>query len=153
MDREQFDDPLFANGRGKEIANPFYTNSSQLPVNYTDDIVEALDLQDSLQTKYTGGTVMHLFLGERIKEYSAVKSMVRTICEKYRMPYFTLTPTFSICRNCGYQPGEVKICEKCGSECEIYSRIVGYLRPVNQWNEGKAAEYDIRKLYKPLAHS
>lgn len=130
-------------------AEPFYTNSSHLPVNYTNDIVEMLDIQDSLQTKYTGGTVVHLFLGERITDISAVPRLVKKICENYRLPYFTLTPTFSVCRSHGYIVGEHRNCPTCDAECEVYSRVVGYLRPVSQWNVGKQAEYSIREMYVP----
>jgi ribonucleoside-triphosphate reductase len=145
LDQAEFSNAVFANGRGKDVTSPFYTNSTHLPVNFTDDIFEALELQDELQTKYTGGTVMHLFLGERIDNKAAVKSLIRTVCEQYRLPYFTLTPTFSICPNHGYISGEVGTCKECGSTCEVYSRIVGYLRPVNQWNNGKQAEFSMRR--------
>jgi len=127
-------------------ANPYYTNSTHLPVNFTDDLFEALDLQDELQTKYTGGTVLHLFLGERIHDHQITKRLVRRIAENYKLPYFSLTPTFSICPEHGYVSGEHEKCPTCGCECEIYSRVVGYLRPVNQWNEGKQAEFDRRKM-------
>jgi ribonucleoside-triphosphate reductase len=129
-------------------AEPFYTNSSHLPVNYTDDIIEALSIQDNLQTKYTGGTVMHLFLGEKIADPVAVPSLVKKICENFKLPYFTLTPTFSICGSHGYISGEHFHCSICESECEVYSRVVGYLRPVSAWNAGKQAEYKIRETYK-----
>jgi anaerobic ribonucleoside-triphosphate reductase len=128
--------------------SPYYTNSSQIPVDYTDDIFENLDLQDDLQTKYTGGTVVHLFVGEEITDIEAVKSLVKTICENYHLPYFTITPTFSVCPNHGYIAGKVMTCEKCGSQNEVYSRIVGYIRPIQQWNSGKRAEFDDRKTYK-----
>ena len=147
-DQKKYENAIFANGKGKEVKNPFYTNSTHLPVNFTDDIFEALELQDDLQTKYTGGTVVHFFLGERIEDGMSIKNLVKKICESYRLPYFTLTPTFSVCPNHGYISGEVPVCDKCHSTCEIYSRIVGYLRPVNQWNDGKKAEFDIRKAYK-----
>lgn len=147
-DQKRYKDSIFANGKGRELESPFYTNSTHLPVNYTSDIFEALDLQDSLQTKYTGGTVVHLFLGERIDDGESVKNLVKKVCENYRLPYFTLSPTFSICPNHGYLSGEVSVCDKCNSHCEIYSRIVGYLRPIDQWNDGKRAEFNMRKLYK-----
>ena len=131
----------------KKGAQPFYTNSSHLPVNYTNDIFEALDLQDSLQTKYTGGTVMHLFLGERIQDPQIVPQIVKRICEKYKLPYFTLTPTFSVCKSHGYISGEHKKCPSCDKECEVYSRVVGYLRPVSQWNDGKQEEFEEREVY------
>ena len=143
-DQKRFDDCYFANGQGKGVETPFYTNSTHLPVNYTNDLFEILDLQDDLQTKYTGGTVVHFFLGERIRDREVVKKMVKKICTEYRLPYFTFSPTFSICSNHGYLNGEVKKCPKCGANCEIYSRVVGYLRPVQQWNKGKQAEYDLR---------
>ena len=130
-------------------AQPFYTNSSHLPVNYTDDIIEALDIQDNLQTKYTGGTVVHLFLGERIADPSAVPSLVKKICENYHLPYFTLTPTFSVCSSHGYIPGEKSTCPTCSKDCEIYSRVVGYLRPVSQWNAGKQEEFKLRETFLP----
>ncbi len=129
-------------------AQPFYTNSTHLPVHYTDDVFEALDLQDNLQTLYTGGTVLHLFLGERIDQHEGVKALVRRVAENYRLPYFTLTPTFSVCPEHGYLAGEQPTCSFCGRECEVYSRVVGYLRPVKQWNIGKQAEFSVRKAMK-----
>ena len=126
-------------------AKPYYTNSTHLPVNFTDDAFEALDLQDELQTRYTGGTVLHLFLGERIQDPDTVRNLVRKVAQSYRLPYFSLTPTFSVCPEHGYLNGEVRSCPHCGSSCEVYSRIVGYLRPLDQWNEGKQAEYAQRK--------
>jgi ribonucleoside-triphosphate reductase len=131
----------------KNGAEPFYNNSSQLPVNFTDDIFEALDLQDEIQTKYTGGTVLHLFMGERIEDIKTVKRLVRKICENYRLPYLTITPTFSVCPTHGYLCGEQTKCPKCGSETEVYSRVVGYLRPVKQWNKGKKEEFKQRKTF------
>jgi len=149
IDKEKYPDIICANEpQWKEGAEPFYTNSTQLPVNYTDDIFEALDLQDELQTKYTGGTVMHLFVGERISDPSTVKLLVKRICEQYRLPYFTITPTFSICPNHGYLSGEHHQCPECGAETEVYSRVVGYLRPVKQWNNGKKEEFKMRKAFK-----
>lgn len=127
---------------------PFYTNSTHLPVDYSQDIFEVLDHQDPLQTRYTGGTVLHGFVGEKIENIAGVKQLVRIICQKYRLPYFTITPTFSVCPGCGYIPGEHKICLKCKSECEVYSRVVGYLRPVRQWNKGKKEEFEERVTYK-----
>jgi ribonucleoside-triphosphate reductase len=129
-------------------AKPFYTNSSHLPVQATDDLFEALDHQDELQTRYTGGTVLHLFLGERIADPAATKNLVRRIAETYRMPYFSLTPTFSVCPEHGYIAGEHPACPDCGKQSEVYSRVVGYLRPVQQWNEGKQAEFARRRVYK-----
>ncbi len=134
-------------------AKPYYTNSSQLPVNYTDDIFEVLDHQDNLQTKYTGGTVVHIFAGERIHDAEILKTLVRKICTNYHLPYFTFTPTFSTCSSHGYLEGEHFECPKCGSECEVYSRVVGYVRPVNQWNEGKRTEFKNRKTYIKLQSS
>jgi ribonucleoside-triphosphate reductase len=147
-DRKRYPDIVVANGAEVERgAQPFYTNSSHLPVNYTDDLFEALSLQDSLQTKYTGGTVMHLFLGERITDTRTVPQLVKKVCEKFRLPYFTITPTFSVCPAHGYLSGEQRSCGACGSECEVYSRVVGYLRPVAAWNAGKQAEWPLRKMY------
>ncbi|MBN1552054.1 ribonucleoside triphosphate reductase, partial [bacterium] len=128
-------------------AKPFYTNSTQLPVNYTSDIFEVLDLQDSLQTRYTGGTVLHVFIGEAVPDAGAVKSFVRKICENYHLPYFTISPTFSICPDHGYLKGEMLSCPRCQKETEVYSRVVGYLRPVKQWNEGKQSEYAMRNHF------
>jgi ribonucleoside-triphosphate reductase len=147
-DQKKFPHMIFANGVGQNSARPFYTNSTHLPVNYTNDIFEALDLQDDFQSKYTGGTVIHLFLGEKIDNPESIKNLVRKICQQYRLPYFTLTPTFSVCVKHGYLSGEVKKCERCGEACEVYSRIVGYLRPVDQWNDGKQAEFLLRKTYQ-----
>ncbi len=132
----------------KEGAEPYYTNSTQLPVNYTDDVFEALDLQDELQSRYTGGTVLHIFAGERIRDSEALKDLVKKICQNYHLPYFTFTPTFSICPTHGYLEGEKKTCPNCGENCEIYSRVVGYLRPVKQWNKGKQEEFRERKNFK-----
>ena len=128
-------------------AEPYYSNSTQLPVNCTDDIFELLDHQDDLQTKYTGGTVVHIFAGERIHDISTMKNLVRKICENYHLPYFTFSPTFSVCPTHGYVAGEHSSCPDCGSECEIYSRIVGYIRPVKGWNKGKKAEFANRKTF------
>lgn len=129
-------------------ARPFYTNSTQLPVNYTDDIFEALDLQDDIQTRYTGGTVFHIYVGEQITNHESVKNLVRKVCENYRLPYFTITPIFSICPTHGYLSGQYQVCPKCGVKCEVYSRVVGYFRPVNLWNEGKREEFRMRKPFK-----
>ncbi|MBI3573531.1 ribonucleoside triphosphate reductase [Candidatus Kaiserbacteria bacterium] len=149
-DKKQFPDILVANElQYQKGAQPFYTNSSHLPVSYTDDIIEALNIQDNLQTKYTGGTVIHLFLGERIADPRAIPALVKKICENYRLPYFTITPTFSICSVHGYAVGEHAACAECGRACEVYSRIVGYLRPVSQWNAGKQSEYAVREMYTP----
>lgn len=143
IDKNQFISPAFA--LGKET--PFYTNSSHLPVNYTDDIFELLDHQDEFQTKYTGGTVVHIFAGEAISDISVMKNLVRKVCENYKLPYFTFSPTFSVCPEHGYVAGEHEKCPDCGAECEVFSRIVGYLRPVNQWNVGKQAEFKNRKTF------
>ncbi len=148
LDKEKYPEAACANESGwRAGAEPFYTNSSHLPVGFTDDIFEMLDLQDELQTKYTGGTVVHLFVKEEINDPDVVKNIVKKVCDNYRLPYFTLTPTFSVCPNDGYLPGEQKICSKCGATTEIYSRIVGYLRPVSQWNLGKKEEFKQRKTY------
>ena len=129
-------------------AVPYYTNSTQLPVNHTDDIFETLMLQDNLQIKYTGGTVLHLFLGEQITDIETVKSLIRKVSDNYRLPYFTLTPTFSVCSSHGYLNGEQTRCSQCDRETEVYSRVVGYLRPVKQWNDGKQAEYCRRRPFR-----
>ena len=148
-DKKKYPDIICANEEEyKKGAEPFYTNSTQLPVNFTDDVFEALDLQDKIQTKYTGGTVFHIFAGEKINDPNAIKVLVKRICEKYRLPYFTITPTFSICPTHGYISGEHYTCPKCGAECEVYSRSVGYLRPVKQWNKGKEEEFKERKTFK-----
>ncbi len=125
----------------------YYTNSTQLPVNYTDDIFEVLDHQDDLQTKYTGGTVVHIYAGERIQNIETMKNLVKKICNNYRLPYFTFSPTFSTCPNHGYVAGEHFTCPECGADCEVYSRVVGYIRPVTQWNKGKRKEFCDRKTF------
>ncbi len=129
-------------------AEPFYTNSTQLPVDFSNDVFEVLDLQDELQAKYTGGTVLHIFAGERINNLDTIKSLVKKVCFNYKLPYFTFSPTFSVCPEHGYLNGEHNVCPKCESICEVYSRVVGYLRPVAQWNEGKQAEFDIRTTFE-----
>ncbi|HGY12460.1 MAG TPA: ribonucleoside triphosphate reductase, partial [Desulfobacterales bacterium] len=136
----------------KSGAEPFYTNSTQLAVNYTDDMFEVLDLQDKLQTKYTGGTVIHLFLGEQVTDTKAVKTMVKKICETYRLPYFTFTPTFSVCPSHGYLDGKHHTCPQCEATCEVYSRVVGYLRPISQWNKGKKEEFKHRVTVERRIH-
>ena len=149
IDKEKFPQIVCANNEELEQgAKPFYTNSTHLPVNYTDDIFEALDLQDDLQTRYTGGTVLHLFIGEEIHNPLSVKNLVKKICANYRLPYFTITPTFSICPSHGYLSGKYYTCPSCNQQTEVYSRIVGYLRPTRQWNEGKVEEFKLRKTYK-----
>ena len=149
LDKKKFPEIICANESDyRDGAAPYYTNSSQLPVNFTDDIFETLRLQDELQTKYTGGTVLHIFLGEHVNDMEALKGLIRKVANNYRLPYFTLTPTFSICPSHGYLDGEQKTCSICDQETEVYSRVVGYLRPVRQWNEGKQAEYGNRRSFK-----
>ena len=154
LDKKLYPDIITANEKDvrDKGAAPYYTNSSQLPVGYTDDIFEALELQDNLQTKYTGGTVLHIFVGESQLPKESVKKLVKVVSHNFRLPYYTLSPTFSICPEHGYIYGEHKTCPKCkeqGKEtkCEVYSRIVGYLRPVDQWNDGKQSEFEDRKLF------
>lgn len=147
LDRQLYPGILCANGRGESSSEPYYTNSSHLPVRYTDDLFAVLDHQDELQTKYTGGTVLHAFVGEEIRDTEALKRLVKLICERYRLPYFTVTPTFSVCPDCGYVAGEHPACPRCGRACEVYSRVVGYLRPVQQWNHGKKTEFAERRTY------
>ena len=144
-DRERYPDIKTA---GKPGDTPYYTNSSHLPVGYTEDIFEALDIQDELQTLYTSGTVFHSFLGEKLPDWQAAAKLVRTIAENYRLPYYTLSPTYSVCSTHGYLEGEHFVCSECGGRAEVYSRITGYYRPVQNWNEGKAQEYKNRKLYE-----
>ncbi len=147
-DKAEFGDIVCANEEEyKQGKDPFYTNSTHLPVNYTDDIFEALELQDNLQTKYTGGTVQHLFLGEEVSDTEVVKNVVDKISNTFRLPYFTLTPTFSVCPSHGYISGEHEKCDTCDAETEVYSRVVGYLRPVGQWNNGKQTEFCMRKTF------
>ena len=135
-------------GMSQRVHPPYYTNSTQLPVQFSDDLFETLSLQDELQAKYTGGTVMHIFLGEELNDHTTLKSLIRKVAQNYRIPYFTLTPTFSICPSHGYIKGEQPTCASCGQQTEVYSRVVGYLRPVRQWNDGKLAEYGNRKVFK-----
>ena len=143
IDRERYPDIVTA---GEEA--PYYTNSTQLPVNHTDDLFEALRHQDELQALYTGGTVFHVFVGERIPDPDACKLLVRRIAENFRLPYYTITPTFSVCPDHGYIAGESFRCPQCGRPTEVYSRVVGYLRPVQNWNEGKREEYRQRREYR-----
>jgi len=149
LDKDNLADIVCANEseyqNGKE---PFYTNSTHLPVGYSDDIFEVLDAQDELQSRYTGGTVLHGFVGEKIDDTESLKALIKTVCHKYKLPYFTITPTFSVCPSCGYLAGKQEFCPKCQSECEVYSRVVGYLRPVQQWNKGKRQEFEQRKTYR-----
>ena len=131
----------------EEGGTPYYTNSSHLPVSYTSDVFDALDIQDELQTLYTSGTVFHAFIGEKLPDWSAAANLVRKIAENYQLPYYTLSPTYSVCKNHGYLAGEQNVCPHCGERTEVYSRITGYYRPVRNWNDGKTQEYKERKLY------
>ncbi len=142
-DKKLYPDIITANENG----TPYYTNSSHLPVGYTDDIFEALDIQDELQTLYTSGTVFHAFLGEKLSDWKSAANLVRKIAENYKLPYYTISPTYSICKNHGYLTGEVKSCPVCGEDTEIYSRITGYYRPVHNWNDGKVQEFKDRRTY------
>jgi ribonucleoside-triphosphate reductase len=142
-DRARYPDIICAS----DGTTPYYTNSSHLPVGYTDDIFSALDVQDELQTLYTSGTVFHAFLGEKLPDWKAAATIIRKIAENYRLPYYTLSPTYSVCKEHGYIAGEHYSCPKCGKETEVYSRITGYYRPVKNWNVGKAQEYKERKVY------
>ncbi|MEM2104740.1 MAG: ribonucleoside triphosphate reductase [Candidatus Bathyarchaeia archaeon] len=149
IDKRRYPDIIVANMKYlAKGAEPFYTNSSQLPVDYEADLFEALEHQDKLQTLYTGGTVFHIYLGERLHSWKAAAELIRKVAWNFRLPYFTLTPTFSICPTHGYINGEYRQCPKCGVTCEVYSRVVGYLRPVDQWNDGKQAEFTIRKTFE-----
>ena len=143
-DVKRFPEIITASENGK---TPYYTNSSHLPVSYTDDIFEALDIQDELQTLYTSGTVFHAFLGEKLPSRDSAANLVRKIAENYKLPYYTLSPTYSVCKAHGYIPGEKFTCPLCGEKTEVYSRITGYYRPVQNWNDGKSEEYKNRKLY------
>ncbi|MBN1244794.1 ribonucleoside triphosphate reductase [Candidatus Bathyarchaeota archaeon] len=149
LDKRHYPNIMAANERLVQTrhAEPFYTNSSQLPVDYEGDLFEALEHQESLQTLYTGGTVFHIFLGERLHSWKSAAELIRKVASSSRLPYFTLTPTFSICPTHGYTSGEHKQCPVCGAQAEVYSRVVGYLRPVDQWNDGKQAEFAIRKTF------
>ena len=135
---------------GKEGETPYYTNSSHLPVSYTEDIFSALDIQDELQTLYTSGTVFHTFLGEKLPDWQSAATLVRKIAENYKLPYYTISPTYSVCRTHGYLAGEQHTCPHCGSKTEVYSRITGYYRPVQNWNAGKVQEFKDRKVYSIL---
>ena len=143
-DKKRWPDIRTAGNKGDA---PYYTNSSHLPVGYTDDVFDALDIQDELQTLYTSGTVFHTFLGEKLPDWSAAAKLVRTIANNYKLPYYTISPTYSICKNHGYLAGEQFTCPVCGEKAEVYSRITGYYRPVQNWNEGKTQEYKNRKVY------
>ena len=142
LDHDMYPDIIQA---GQE--EPFYTNSSQLPVAYTDDIFECMELQDELQSLYTGGTVYHLYIGERIEDIQVCKDLIKNVFDKYKMPYISITPTFSICPEHGYIVGEHFTCPECGQEAEVWSRVVGYLRPVQNYNKGKREEYMLRKKF------
>ena len=143
-DKDKYPDIITASENGK---TPYYTNSSHLPVGFTDDIFTALDVQDRLQTLYTSGTVFHAFLGEKLPTWKSAAELVRKIAENYKLPYYTMSPTYSVCKEHGYLKGEQFICPKCGKRTEVYSRITGYYRPVQNWNDGKAEEYRERKTY------
>ena len=148
-DKKLYPDIITANENG----TPYYTNSSHLPVGYTDDIFEALDIQDELQTLYTSGTVFHAFLGEKLPDWKSAANLVRKIAENYKLPYYTISPTYSICKNHGYLVGEVKSCPVCGESTEVYSRITGYYRPVQNWNSGKVQEFKDRQVYSPVLYN
>ena len=143
-DRERWPDIITAS---QDNNVPYYTNSSHLPVGYTEDLFKALDIQDDLQTLYTSGTVFHTFLGQRLEDWKATMNLVRKIAENYKLPYYTMSPTYSVCQTHGYLAGEQKECPHCGGKTEIYSRITGYYRPVNNWNDGKSQEFKERKTY------
>jgi ribonucleoside-triphosphate reductase len=150
-DIRTYNQEIYTQNRGRDV-EPYYTNSTQLPVGFTTDVFEALDLQDTLQTKYTGGTVLHIFLGEEEPSPTATKNLVRKVAQSYSLPYYTITPTFSVCPDHGYIAGEHQLCPTCQTmqkttECEIYSRVVGYIRPVNQWNKGKQQEFRDRTTF------
>ncbi len=145
-DVERFPDIITAAG---DCGTPYYTNSSHLPVGFTSDVFEALDIQDDLQTLYTSGTVFHTFLGEKLPDWRSAATLVRKIAENYKLPYYTLSPTYSVCKSHGYIVGEAFTCPTCGEPTEVYSRITGYYRPVQNWNVGKAQEYRMRKVYNP----
>jgi len=149
IDKRRYKDIIFANQKQviADHAEPFYTNSSQLPVDFAGDLFEALEHQETLQTLYTGGTVFHIFLGERLNSWKSAAELIKKVAWNSKLPYFTLTPTFSVCPTHGYTNGEHKLCPTCGANCEVYSRVVGYLRPVDQWNDGKQAEFAIRKTF------
>ena len=148
LDRQKFPDIVNANSSEKSTDDkPYYSNSTQLPVDYTNDIWQVLELQDDLQTKYTGGTVLHIFLGEAAADPQALKQFIRKICKNYHMPYFTISPVFSVCPEHGYLKGKQQVCPECQQQTEVYARVVGYLRPVDQWNEGKQSEFERRNYY------
>ena len=145
-DKALYPDIITASENGR---TPYYTNSSHLPVGYTEDIFKALDIQDGLQTLYTSGTVFHCFLGQKLPSWKSCMNLVRKIAENYHIPYYTMSPTYSVCKDHGYITGEQYICPKCGKKTEVYSRITGYYRPVQNWNDGKTEEFQHRKVYEP----
>ena len=149
IDKKRYRDIIFANQRNvvSNHAEPFYTNSSQLPVDFSGDLFDALEHQETLQSLYTGGTVFHIFLGERLNSWKSAAELIKKVSWNSKLPYFTLTPTFSVCPTHGYTSGEHKQCPVCGATCEVYSRVVGYLRPVDQWNDGKQSEFKIRQTF------
>ena len=149
IDKKRYRDIIFANQKqiNSNHAEPFYTNSSQLPVDFSGDLFDALEHQETLQSLYTGGTVFHIFLGERLQSWKSAAELIKKVAWNSKLPYFTLTPTFSVCPTHGYTSGEHKQCPICGATSEVYSRVVGYLRPVDQWNDGKQAEFNIRKTF------
>ena len=142
-DKKRFPEIKTANENG----TPYYTNSSHLPVGFTDDVFAALDIQDDIQTLYTSGTVFHAFLGEKLPDWKSAAALVKKIAENYKLPYYTLSPTYSVCKNHGYISGEVYECPQCGGRTEVYSRITGYYRPVQNWNDGKSQEFKDRVVY------
>jgi len=142
-DKAKYPDIITANENG----TPYYTNSSHLPVSYTEDIFSALEIQDDLQTRYTSGTVFHAFLGEKLPDWKAAAALVRKIAENFKLPYYTMSPTYSVCPEHGYLNGEQYTCPECGKKTEVYSRITGYYRPVQNWNDGKSQEFKDRKVY------
>ena len=144
-DKKRF--PNIITAARSEDDTPYYTNSSHLPVSYTDDVFSALDIQDNLQTLYTSGTVFHSFLGEKLPDWQSAAALIRKIADNYRIPYYTLSPTYSVCRTHGYLAGEKFVCPECGEKTEVYSRITGYYRPVQNWNDGKSQEFKDRKVY------
>ena len=144
LDKKKYPDIICAGD--EDVA--YYTNSTQLPVGFTDDIFETMDLQDELQSLYTGGTVLHLYLGERISDVEVAKNLIRKVFTNYKLPYISLTPTFSICQEHGYLDGEQFTCPECGKDTEVWSRVVGYLRPVQNFHKGKKKEYDERIKYQ-----
>lgn len=149
-DKEKYPDIITAQ---KDCdGTPYYTNSSHLPVGYTEDVFSALDIQDELQTLYTSGTVFHAFLGEKLPSWQSAMSLVRKIAENYKLPYYTISPTYSVCKTHGYLVGEQYKCPICGEPTEVYSRITGYYRPVQNWNDGKKQEFRDRKTYD-ISHS